>query len=67
MDRYNKMKYLGYLLYFIIAIAVFYYTGEYLTQESGSFGFIIGNIIRGLILVLTVYLAYIKVDKKLNR
>ncbi|HWJ80352.1 MAG TPA: hypothetical protein VNR61_19995 [Niallia sp.] len=61
------MKYLGYLLYFIIATTIFYYVTEFVSnQKDGSAGLYIGNGIRALLLLFTGYLVAIKV-KKTNR
>lgn len=61
MDWYYKMRYLGYLLYFIIATILFYYTSEFVSnQEDGSVGQYAGKIIRVLILLLTGYLVALK-------
>lgn len=55
------MRYLRFLLYFLIATTMFYFVSRYVaTQESDSFEFIVGNFIRGLIIVVTGYLVAIK-------
>ncbi|PAE87462.1 hypothetical protein CHH72_18575 [Shouchella clausii] len=55
------MRYLLFLLYFLIATTMFYFVSKYVAnQESGSFEMILGNVIRGLIIVATGYLVAIK-------
>ncbi|MDQ0187759.1 hypothetical protein J2S16_004405 [Cytobacillus kochii] len=59
------MRYLGYLIYFIIATIVFYYLSRFVeNQDSGSIGLILGNFLRGIIIVVTGYLVVIGLQRK---
>lgn len=59
------MRYLGYLIYFIIATIVFYYLSRFVeNQDSGSIGLILGNFLRGIIIVVTGYLVVLGLQRK---
>lgn len=59
------MRYFGYLIYFIVATIVFYYLSRFVgNQDSGSIGLILGNFLRGIIIVVTGYLVVIGLQRK---
>lgn len=58
------MKYLRYLLYFIITSVAFYYVSMSITQDKSLVGIIIGFIIMFAIVFPMMYLEFIKFQKK---
>lgn len=58
------MRYLRYLLYFIIVSVAFYYVSIFITHKKSVSGMVIGLIMMFLIAFPIVYLEFVKIQKK---
>ncbi len=58
------MKYLRYLIYFIIISVVFYFVSQYITKDKELLNVIIGFVIMILVTFPLMYLEFIKFQKK---
>lgn len=60
-----KMKIVAYLAYFAVCVTLYYYAGEYLSnQEQGSIQSILARVFRVSLLFLTGFLVYRELDRR---
>lgn len=58
------MKYIRYLIYFIIISTVFYFISQYVTQDKQILNMIIGFILLFIVAFPLMYLEFIKIQKR---
>lgn len=58
------MKYVRYLIYFILISLVVYFVSEYITKDKEIINMVIGFVIIALVAFTLMYLEFIKFQKK---
>ncbi|MDQ0205384.1 hypothetical protein [Alkalicoccobacillus murimartini] len=62
--RTRMLRIIGIILYFFFAVAISYYTKEYLTRERGTYLYLIGLIVRTIVSTGFMLLIYYSFQKR---